>query len=281
MVIRSGAILCFTLLGACASSVRQVVIDRNLPLRARSLDSWRERTIDGESATSWLTARTGMILGGVDGAVREESSINGVTLQATLRGQPAPCSIGSCAPLTHDGYVITAAHCISDLPLLVILPDPQRHRREAVGRVVWNGWDANPPVDLAIVHAELSSNALDWSPLSDAIGGGEILASGFGAAAAGSGATDLRCAGGEVTGAPIADTEAAPERALALQLIVPLLPGDSGGPIVDRDCRLVGISTDVEMSDEGASRAEALRPDPRWIADVIAADRRRSTAPQP
>ena len=66
---------------------------------------------------------------------------------------------------------------------------------------------------------------------------------------------------------------------------VPLHPGDSGGPLIDRGGRLVGINGAMRFSRFAAIFSpssmqsldylgEAVAPDPDWIHSLIRADRR-------
>jgi S1-C subfamily serine protease len=56
---------------------------------------------------------------------------------------------------------------------------------------------------------------------------------------------------------------------------VPTRAGDSGGPIVDADGRLIAIHFGVRTSATTSSKAIAFRPDLSWVSSAIDEDRSR------
>lgn len=160
----------------------------------------------------------------------------------------------------------------------MINTDPAGKARYAAARVVWQG-DVHQ-VDLAILHASLPVNgAFEWAK---AFKPGDTVL-GFGVSYAN--VTNVKslnigfCAGKLLGSSPLKRAHPAAELILCDG---PWHPGDSGGPIISVDGRLLGIT----VGGQGALlvgdtlfripnekiKIGALRPDLNWLRQVIEAD---------
>ncbi len=276
--------------GACARHQADALRPQLMARKASSVAEWA----GGEAVLREATARVGVLL--PDGAdavgfavqVLREGEPPVETFEfANLGGGRGRTKISAAVPVTEDGYFLTARHCLGDGVPAVFLRAPGGRRLEkSPARVVWiSGEEA----DLALLHtghrpaepfaigtpAALAAGdrlgASGWSGL----GGGGGLFDGI---AAGRVRSVTREGGGDGDG-PVW---------WRVVHDAPIQPGDSGGPLLDREGRLVGIHSGgrvgalaiYERKPEGAPlrgfEAMSHLPEPGWLARVIADDRSRA-----
>lgn len=254
--------------GGCESYVRARAFEQHAPLREGSLAWWTDKKIGEEPAAGWLMNRTAVIVGRADYVGLKSDGQKKLTLKPMRAGEAVAPSLGSAVPVTDDGYFLTAAHCISEEPYVIVIRDRDGNFVERLGRTVWSGLWATGRTDIAVVHAPgVECESLEWCGLDDAGGGEHVLSAGVGYNA-------TRLAAGQITGGPIGVREAPPGLAHAFHVDSPLIPGDSGGPTIVAGGRLLGVCANVEI--EIFTRpggGEVLRPDPAFIQRVIGADR--------
>ena len=182
------------------------------------------------------------------------------------------------ALITEDGYMLSASHCISDKRTVfaVILDHDSGHIYPV--RTVWAGDWANLKDDLALLKVEVEhAEAFRWAS------GGEFAPGSPVAVLGGctSDPLDPTLAAGRMVREGVPESEGEPTFVVSFK--APIGPGDSGGPLLTADGRLVGIFTVVEVPILGGT-AFAVRPDLDWLADVIRQDREahpRSVPPVP
>ena len=184
---------------------------------------------------------------------------------------PGDADGGSAAPITSDGYFLTADHVLSRMAgRNVFLIYGQGGRlAPAKARVVWRSEAA----DLAILHIPVKTPYYyEWTPAE------KWLSAGTGVIHGGI-ATGFKSGEGKLS------TSLAPEGGLTrnrrFKIDIPLQPGDSGGPVVDAYGRLVGINSAVEflvpMETAFFIDSEGNRPNTRMIESVIRNDRARNS----
>jgi S1-C subfamily serine protease len=184
---------------------------------------------------------------------------------------PGDADGGSAAPISPDGYFLTADHVLSRMAgRNVFLIYGQGGRlAPAKARVVWRSEEA----DLAILHIpEKTPYFYQWTPAD------RWLPAGTGVIHGGI-ATGFRSGDGKL------GTALAPEGAFTrnrrFKIDIPLQPGDSGGPVVDAYGRLIGINSAVEflvpMETAFFIDSEGNRPNTRTIDALIRADRARNS----
>jgi serine protease Do len=149
-----------------------------------------------------------------------------VTVRLTGRGWNGA---GSGVVWRHDGLIVTNAHVARGPTMTVSLHDG----RELTGRVAWR----SRSMDLAALHVDardlLAAGTADAGSLRT---GALVFAMG-----APLGMTDA-LATGVVHGAPTLDRAGRP---LLVRADIRLLPGNSGGPLVDAAGRVIGINSMV------------------------------------
>lgn len=265
----SGALLC----AGCTPYILSRTTARNATLREGTLEVWLPRRIGEQDAGQFLLDRTALILQGSDHAELESIAENSFNVIPMRDGRPlVRCNVGAAVALTEDGYFLTAAHCVDETPYVVMLRDSSGFLVQALGRTVWDGFGGTPPVDLALFHAPaMRSVPLEWRALCEISPGMEVLCAGS--------VSPNRLAGGRIQAGPATQEEAAAGSAHVFHVTVPLVPGDSGGPAILLDGRLLGISTGVDVTHfilfRGTSHGVVQRPDPAYLHALIEADRAR------
>jgi S1-C subfamily serine protease len=183
---------------------------------------------------------------------------------------PEDADGGSAAPLTPDGYFLTADHVLARVAgrNVFIIYGQGGRLRPAKARVVWRSESS----DLALLHIPVKTPYYyQWTPP------GKWLTAGIRVIHGGI-ATGFKSGDGKL------GTTLSPEtpftRTRSFKIDIPLQPGDSGGPVVDAYGRLVGINSAVEflvpMETPFFIDSEGNRPNIRMIEALIHGDRSRN-----
>ena len=213
--------------------------------------------------------------------VAERASVVLVTGRKDLKGwkggkfssrdAPDDADGGSAAPITEDGYFLTADHVLSRMAGKNVFVFYTRGGRlvSNQARVVWRSAGA----DVALLHvAEKTPYYYHWTPAKQWLSPGtELIHGGI--------STGFQSGTGKLV------TALAPEGpftgARRFKIDIPLLPGDSGGPVVNAVGSLVGINSAVEflVPLEAAFfvDSECVRPNTRLIEKLIQRDRARNS----
>ena len=184
-------------------------------------------------------------------------------------GAPGDADGGSAAPISPDGYFLTADHVLtrSDSRNVFIIYGSGGRIDTSKARIVWRSYSD----DLALLHIPLKTPYhYTWTPPN------QWLLSGHGIIHGGM-ATGHRTSPGKLR-SPLA-----PEGTFTgnrpFKIDIPLEPGDSGGPVVDAFGNLVGINSAVEflipLETAIFIDSEGNRPNTRKIADIIHQDRKK------
>lgn len=206
--------------------------------------------------------------------VTEKKNLNRWVLRNFSSSQaPGDADGGSAAPISPDGYFLTADHVLSRMAgrnVFVIYGQGGR-LMPAKARVVWR----SEASDLALLHVPVKtpyfyqwSSPNEWLPAGSGVIHGGI-------------STGFKSADGKL------GTSLSPEgmftRNRRFKIDIPLQPGDSGGPVVDAYGRLVGINSAVEflvpMETAFFIDSEGNRPNTRMIEALIRRDRARYSQP--
>lgn len=188
---------------------------------------------------------------------------------------PGDADGGSAAPITGDGYFLTADHVLSRMAgRNVFLIYGQGGRLvPSKARVVWR----SEAGDLALLHVPVKTPYYyQWTPPDRWLPAGSyVIHGGI--------STGFKSGEGKL------GTSLAPEGAFTgnrrFKIDIPLQPGDSGGPVVDAYGRLVGINSAVEflvpMETAFFIDSEGNRPNTRSIEALIRNDRARTRGRNP
>ena len=277
--------------------------------KAESLKGWETVTLDGVPVLEILGLRTAIVFRNFE-SVTAWIDDSGIAGEGITR---ANASTSAAAPISEDGYFLTAAHSVEDAETLnlsvVVWPEDGPLRIETVpARVVWRSegyavvdWHRGDPrlmQDFAIIHADVGPlrpfklteelPQIDERVISagwpfehfECFPGGAILAA------------------GHILSVARLDAGGSTPAGVAVLIDTPLVSGDSGGPALDRKGNLIGVHSQVRMNmshfkgvamlfghapsefDDFEYSAVAYLPDPDWISEVIEIDRKsRSTSP--
>jgi S1-C subfamily serine protease len=184
---------------------------------------------------------------------------------------------GSAVPIDRRGYFLTAAHCLGEGPMQLVYFGRRSLTTEPV-RVVWRGDRGPDPLDIAIVCVPSAlSHIFEWA--TDFEAQESVLAAGPNYTHSKEGellSIVIECFAGRMTSFS-AQKGVEPLRT-RISHDAPVHFGDSGGPLLTRDGRLLGINTQAWTVAGRFVRLPFLprgytyRPDPRWIKLLIEED---------
>lgn len=215
--------------------------------------------------------------------VRERLSAVVVTSRDELSGwvrqrfsaseAPGDADGGSAAPITADGYFLTADHVLNraESRNVFIIYGSGGRIVTSEARIIWRSYAD----DLALLHIPLKTPYFyNWTPPY------QWLSTGHGIIHGGM-ATGHRSHPGKLR------TSLAPESIFTgnrpFKIDIPLQPGDSGGPVVDAYGNLVGINSAVEflipLETAIFIDSEGNRPNTRKITSIINRDRENRSSP--
>lgn len=180
---------------------------------------------------------------------------------------PGDADGGSAAPITEDGYFLTADHVLAHSDgknVFIIYGSGGRIATEKARIVSRSSSD-----DIAVLHiARTTPYFYNWTPANQWLSPGHgIIHGGM--------ATGFRSSPGRLR------TALSPENIFTgnrpFKIDIPLQPGDSGGPVVDAFGKLVGINSAVEfivpLETAIFIDSEGNRPNTGRIAKIINKDR--------
>jgi S1-C subfamily serine protease len=184
--------------------------------------------------------------------------------------------------ISSDGYLLTAAHNMEQHAPAVLVRTAASTFEWRKTRVVWSG---APSIDLAVLKTGPSLAHFGWAREPECATGAEVVGAGF--AAIGPSVTlvdwkDLSTpyGGGVIEVVRLPATGKEFPGTTEYRVRAPIFRGDSGGPVVTRDGRLVGVlvSVQVRLGDDRLTRparlyGSVLRPDLAWLDALIERDR--------
>jgi S1-C subfamily serine protease len=191
-----------------------------------------------------------------------------VNRRFSISNAPEDADGGSAAPITGDGYFLTADHVLarSDKKNVFIIYGNGGRIVTTKARIVWR----SSSDDLALLHIPIKTPYYyNWTPPDKWLSPGHGLIHG-------GMATGHRSSPGRLR------TAISPEGTFTgnrpFKIDIPLQPGDSGGPVVDAFGNLVGINSAVEflipLETAIFIDSEGNRPNTRKIASIINRDRK-------
>lgn len=239
-----------------------------------TLPELKNRTDKGFSAPDFLTLHSGLIVSGkyIDEDFKAKLATSRESQEGVLElGFSVPIAkggsgFGSCAPVTADGYFLTAAHVLSHKDSYVLYATSNRQKTYidyAPVREVYR----NDAADFAIVKAEISTPRFlrfRQEPLRE---GETLFAGGW----------MHEKAGGEFLGTfPVEGV--GDDRFEKVVTSLPMIKGDSGSPLIDRSGRLCGVLSTMRLGIivKMKPKSTAVRLAPAEVERIIRQDRGRS-----
>jgi S1-C subfamily serine protease len=178
---------------------------------------------------------------------------------------------GAAAAIDARGYFLTAAHCVQPGPVYLYVQG-RVEKRLYQARIVWAGQGQDAP-DLALIYVPTPGvKIFDWADLpkpgDSLLGEGTHFSDGVIGADFFWGEVREVCQKSSVPGATIIYHDG------------PAQGGDSGGPVLSKDGRLIGINTDVTHLlriggvywKTARTRGVAIRPESGWLQGMIERD---------
>ena len=299
--------MALAVLSGCMSQAVNRMEDQILARRAETLQGWEDVTLDGQPILESLWYRAAMVWLDFD-SVSAGMDESGPWFQGKgedFRG------IATAAAISQDGYLLTAGHVVEDVEKLDVT---LFYRKDGGGaavaavraRVVWESeddfdrdWNSDPPqlpLDLAILHVDVPRLApfrlADELPSVNA----PVISTGFGSQLRKMGWNEKQLASGRVLAVYEQESRGSSPAWVAVLHDTPLMGGDSGGPMLDRNGNLLGINYRREMDIArwqflaiwfGLSPTDfgeleffslAYMPDRNWLRQVIEKDRLQKNA---
>jgi S1-C subfamily serine protease len=236
-----------------------------LLVQACSVSPQPDSAAPGKMTRQIVTERVSAVV------VTERQNLNNwVNRNFSTSQAPKDADGGSAAPITGDGYFLTADHVLARMAgRNVFLIYGQGGRlAPAQARVVWRDQGS----DLALLHIPARTPYFyQWSPPQQWLPiGTRVIHGGI--------STGFKSGDGKL------GTALAPQGSFTgnrkFKMDIPLQPGDSGGPVVDAYGRLVGINSAVEflvpMETAFFIDSEGNRPNTGMIEALIQNDRARN-----
>ncbi len=238
-----------------------------------SLPELKNRTDKGFSAADFLTLHSGLIVSGkyLDEDFKTKLATSREAQEGVLElGFSVPIAkggsgFGSCAPVTPDGYFLTAAHVLAH-PDSYVLYATSNNRRTFIDyapiRVVYR----NDSADFAIVKANLATPRYLRFRYESLKAGETLFAGGWMHEKAGGEFLENQPVEGEGNG--------------SFQKIVttlPMIKGDSGSPLIDRSGHLCGVLSTMRLGVviKMKPKSTAVRMPPAEVERIIRQDRAR------
>lgn len=290
------AVVFLVAFSGCATQVRSQLEDSFAARKAESLRGWETATMNGQSLPRSIQTRTAMLFRNYE-SVSAKIDGDGFHIEATTRLKQS--RFGSAIPIAEDGYFLTAGHIVRDASSLILVTfslrengDPQA--RKATARIVWGPDQFGRGPDIAVVHTGLGP----VTPISLAANvpqvDSPIVTAGWPLGLFDSFPGGARMAAGRIMGVDRQRAQSSLPSFVVVRHDAPLVSGDSGGPVVDREGNLIGVNDSYRFSFWPALAvalgcappppaalgysAKAIMPDTKWLRELMQRDRHRSSA---
>ena len=248
------------LLSGCTAQAVSKMEDQLARKKAESLKGWEHATLDGRPILKVLGLRTALVFRDFE-SVSAGYDASGLWARATGVENKG---IATAAAISKDGYLLTARHVVAEvekLDVLVVLPDENRRATQAKAvpaRIVWmsedgfdRDWnldDPEFPLDLAIIHADVSplipfSFAKEMPDIDD-----PLISAGWPSGTVEVLSDWATLAAGRVLSVHEQEPRGSSPAWVAVLHDIPIVRGDSGGPVLDSKGNLVGINGLLRMS---------------------------------
>ncbi len=208
-----------------------------------SLPELKDRTDKGFSAPDFLTLHSGLIVSGkyIDSdfksklATSREAQAGVLELGFSVPIAKGGSDFGSCAPVTSDGYFLTASHVLAHADSYVLYATSSNRKTfidYAPLRVAYR----NDAADFAIVKAKIATPRYlryrrePLTPSSTLFAGGWMHEKGGG----------LFLENQEISGVTS-------EHFKKVVTTLPMIKGDSGSPLIDQHGRLCGVLSTMRL----------------------------------
>lgn len=273
-----GALLSVSILASCAVTPANTYRDQRRSIAKYdtlgidapvSLPELRDRADTGFSAPDFLTLHSGLIVSGeyIDEDFKERIATSRGAQEGMLElGFSVPIAkggsgFGSCAPVSSDGYFLTAAHVLSNEVNYVLYATSDRKKTYidyAPARIVYR----NDEADFAIIKTSLKTPRYLSFRREPIPAGTTVFAGGW----------MHEKGGGVFLEAKPVDGHPGYQR---LVTTLPMIKGDSGSPMIDQQGRLCGVLSTMRLGVvvKMKPKATSVMLAPERIEAIIRKDR--------
>lgn len=237
-----------------------------------TLPELKNRTDKGFSAADFLTLHSGLIVSGkyIDEDFKSKLATSREAQEGVLElGFSVPIAkggsgFGSCAPVTSDGYFLTAAHVLAHKDSYVLYATSTNRKTfidYAPIRVVYR----NDAADFAIVKAEMATPRFLKYRRDSLKPSSTLFAGGW-----------MHEKGGGLFLEHQAVNEDPSGHFRKVITTLPMIKGDSGSPLIDQHGRLCGVLSTMRLGVivKMKPKSTAVMMDIEQIEKLISADRR-------
>lgn len=243
----------------------------------RLLDAQKARQLETDARR-----KTAVVLQGQ--SIKPFSTTNN-TIHVIIGGTPGShLSAAMAAAIDPRGYFLTAAHVADDEPLSLVFFDGKQ-LRALPARVVakLSNNHKQGKLDVAILHVDAElAEVFQWADLAQVRPSDVLIEIGRAKT------LDRSKSDGTVTNGIIGPAAFAgkfkktfnlPTGGTAFRIDMPARAGDSGGPVLTTDGKLLGIACGLAQPFFSRDYEVANRPDPKWLSDTINTDTRPASQP--
>ena len=287
-VVVAVAVAGFALFGPPQEWARERMTESTAVEKSASVGRFKKGNPNAEELLRAAARKTELLFGDCKAVVVSEIPGGGISM--VPEKDSGECkNVAAVVPVASDGYFLTAAHAIggSSQVIVVITNDSDRMRAHtASARVVWISPDRGIHPDLAVLHAEVG--LIEPFEVAETPAPEDVVIQ------TGSGVREQTS-----VGRVLAVSKTIEGRNGSMYQLVrhdaPSMKGDSGGALADLRGHLIGINADIHppawlawlpyvgsrisnLTGGVGSYSQAVRPNPDWLADLIAADRERVAA---
>lgn len=288
------------LLSGCTTQIGTRIDTAIASSKAESLRGWSPTSVDGKRLPT-------MLFGSIPILLRNPRSVSvvfddhGPVVDWTLGPEGGT---GAAVPIAEDGYYLTAGHMVKGASSIALVghfrrQGESRQFEKVPARVVWQpDFDLSPGnpslyADIGIVHAEVDALSVFAIAKKPPASGEPILIAGWPTGYFDTFLEGASIAAGQTLLVTKKEGVGAAASFVAIRHDAPTVAGDSGGPLLDREGKLIGINSAVGWStspwhglaillgtpprlDQIAISNLAIMPNLSWLRQVIESDRRRA-----
>lgn len=297
--------IALTLLSGCTSQTRAQVQNLMADRKESSLKGWENTLLGGDPLVETVGEMTALVLRNFE-SVSVEGENENFNLEAITHSDGA--GFASATPISRDGYFLTAGHVVRDAPSLTLVlvrrqEDGSPKMQSIPAQVVWktdssvNAESNARDPDIAIIHAEtnpIRSFAIASAPprINDS-----IVVSGWPLQHFDTFYGGARLAAGRILSVERHDPHESRPPVIVVRHNAPLVSGDSGGPVLNRNGDLIGVNSTgrvslsiwqrikIRLGFEPARSEKieyynlAIMPDQNWLREIMNKNRARQNFP--
>lgn len=297
--------IALVLLSGCTSQTRMHVQDLMADKKDASLTGWENALLEGESLVETVGETTALVLRNFEsvsaGGENGEFNIEAIT-------NLDRAGFGSAAPISRDGYFLSAGHVVRDASSLTLVlvrrqEDGSPELQSIPAQVVWKakgngiaGSNVFDP-DIAVIHAKTSPRRSFGIASAPPKTNDPIIVSGWPLQYFETFYGGARLAAGRILSVDSHDPDGTSPPVVVIRHNAPLVSGDSGGPILNRNGDLIGINSTGRVSLSIWQRIRiglgfelthsekieysnlAIMPDQNWLQELMEEDRATRNCP--